>query len=29
MAKRAAYYKQADELRNKAIELNKKKATGR
>lgn len=27
MAKRAAYYKQADELRNKAIELNKKKAT--
>lgn len=29
MAKRAAYYKQADELRNKAIELNKKKASGR
>jgi tetratricopeptide (TPR) repeat protein len=29
MAKRAVYYKQADELRNKAIELNKKKATGR
>lgn len=29
MAKRAAYYKQADDLRNKAIELNKKKATGR
>ncbi len=28
MAKRAAYYKQADDLRNKAIELNKKKATG-
>ncbi len=28
MAKRAALYKEADELRNKAMELNKKKATG-
>lgn len=28
MAKRAALYKQADELRDKAIELKKKKATG-
>jgi tetratricopeptide (TPR) repeat protein len=29
MARRAALYKQADELRNRAIELNKKKASGR
>ena len=28
LAKRAAYYKEADQLRNRAIELNKKKATG-
>jgi len=28
MAKRAALYKQADDLRNRAIELNKKRATG-
>ncbi len=28
MAKRAAYYRQADELRNRAIELNKKRAAG-
>ena len=27
MAKRAALYKQADELRNRAIELNKKRAS--
>ena len=29
MARRAALYKQADELRNRAMELNKKKASGR
>ena len=28
MAKRAAYYKEADQLRNRSIELTKKKATG-
>jgi tetratricopeptide (TPR) repeat protein len=28
LVKRAAYYKQADELRNRAIELNKKRASG-
>ena len=28
LAKRAAYYKEADQLRNRSIELNKKKATG-
>jgi hypothetical protein len=28
LAKRAALYKQADELRNRAIELNKKRASG-
>jgi tetratricopeptide (TPR) repeat protein len=28
MAKRAAYYREADEFRNRAIELNKRKATG-
>jgi hypothetical protein len=28
MAKRAALYKQADDLRNRAIELNKKRASG-
>ena len=28
MAKRAALYKQADELRDRAIALKKKKATG-
>lgn len=29
MARRAAYYKEADQLRNRAIELNKTKGTGR
>ena len=28
LAKRAALYKQADDLRNRAIELNKKRAAG-
>jgi tetratricopeptide (TPR) repeat protein len=28
LVKRAAYYKEADQLRNRSIELNKKKATG-
>jgi hypothetical protein len=28
MAKRAALYKQADELRERAIDLNKKRASG-
>ena len=28
LARRAAYYKEADQLRNRSIELNKKKATG-
>ena len=28
MAKRAALYKQADDLRNRAIELNKKRTAG-